>query len=143
MRCSRHYESRTSRASRRSRATPGGSSSREQTARLIARTCASNTSSSPCHNRTSDALPDPTVNERIFACLKGIATGDAIGKQTETLSRQDVVRWYPAGVRGFEGPPGTIIPRYAGNSKREWRNGEATDDTERTIAVATAHLRER
>jgi ADP-ribosylglycohydrolase len=83
------------------------------------------------------------VNERIFACLKGIATGDAIGKQTETLSRQGVVRWYPAGVRVFEGPPGPILPRDAGNSKREWRIGETTDDTERTIAVARAILRDR
>ena len=76
--------------------------------------------------------------ERARACLKGIATGDAIGKQTETLSHQDVARWYPGGVRGFEGSPGAIIPRYAGNKKREWRIGETTDDTERTIAVARA-----
>lgn len=81
-----------------------------------------------------------TVKARIRACLKGIATGDAIGKQTETLSRESVLRWYPDEVRGFEGPPGTPIPRYAGNAKREWRIGETTDDTERTIAVARAIL---
>jgi ADP-ribosylglycohydrolase len=78
----------------------------------------------------------------MLACLKGLATGDAIGKQTETLSREGVVRWYPEGVRGFEGPPGTVIPRYAGNRKREWRIGETTDDTERTIAVARAILQD-
>jgi len=82
------------------------------------------------------------VNQRIFACLKGIATGDAIGKQTETLSRAGVLRWYPNGVRGFEGAPGTPIPRYVGNRKREWRIGETTDDTERTIAVARAILQD-
>lgn len=81
-----------------------------------------------------------TTVDRVAACLAGIATGDAIGKQTETLSRRDVQRWYPDGVRGFEGPPGSIIPRYAGNSKREWRVGETTDDTERTLAVAKAIL---
>jgi ADP-ribosylglycohydrolase len=75
---------------------------------------------------------------RIVACLQGIATGDAIGKQTEMLSRGEVERWYPSGIRGFEGTPGTVIPRYAGNSKREWRIGETTDDTERTVAVARA-----
>jgi len=75
---------------------------------------------------------------RILACLSGIATGDAIGKQTETLSIEDVRRWYPDGIRGFEGTPGAIIPRYAGNSKRQWRIGETTDDTERTLAVARA-----
>lgn len=82
------------------------------------------------------------MNERILAALKGIATGDAIGKQTETLTREGVLRWYPEGIRGFEGTPGTVIPRYAGNAKREWRIGETTDDTERTIAVARAILRD-
>ncbi len=70
--------------------------------------------------------------------MKGIATGDAVGKQTETLSHHDVRRWYPDGIGGFEGTPNTIIPRYVGNSKREWRIGETTDDTERTLAVARA-----
>ena len=76
--------------------------------------------------------------ERATACLKGIATGDAIGKQTETLSHEEVARWYPRGVHGFEGTAGATIPRYVGNKKREWRIGETTDDTERTIAVARA-----
>jgi len=79
-----------------------------------------------------------TVAERVAGCLKGIATGDAVGKQTELLSYADVLRWYPYGIRGFEGLPGSVIPRYVGNRKREWRIGETTDDTERTIAVARA-----
>lgn len=82
------------------------------------------------------------MKERILGCLQGIATGDAIGKQTETLSRDGVLRWYPDGVRGFEGAPGAPIPRYVGNTKREWRIGETTDDTERTIAVARAILQD-
>ena len=55
----------------------------------------------------------PTTQQRILACLHGIATGDAVGKQTENLSREDVLRWYPNGVNGFEGPPGThsTVPR--------------------------------
>jgi len=81
-----------------------------------------------------------TVRHRVAGCLKGIATGDAIGKQTEGLSRVDVLRWYPSGIRGFEGPRGSIVPRYVGNRKREWRIGETTDDTECTIAVARAIL---
>lgn len=83
-----------------------------------------------------------TITDRIVGCLKGIASGDAIGKQTEMLSREEVLSWYPHGVRGFEGTPGTIIPRYVGNSKREWRVGETTDDTERTVAVARAIIAE-
>ena len=83
-------------------------------------------------------LSTATTADRIAGCLKGIATGDAVGKQTELLSHAEVVRWYPQGIRGFEGTPGSVIPRYAGNRKREWRIGETTDDTERTIAVARA-----
>ena len=82
------------------------------------------------------------VIDRILACLKGIATGDAIGKQTETLSRDGILKWYPDGVRGFEGRAGTPIPRYVGNARREWRIGETTDDTEGTIAVARAILQQ-
>jgi ADP-ribosylglycohydrolase len=78
--------------------------------------------------------------ERIAGCLNGLAVGDAIGKQTETLSRDDVHRWYPQGVRGFEGAPGSVIPRYVGNRKHAWTIGETTDDTEGTIAVARAIL---
>lgn len=85
---------------------------------------------------------NPTASERIVASLKGLSTGDAIGKQTETLSRAGVLRWYPDGVRGFEGQPGTVIPRYLGNQKHEWRIGETTDDTERTVAVARAILQD-
>jgi ADP-ribosylglycohydrolase len=82
------------------------------------------------------------VHHRISGCLKGIAIGDAIGKQTETLDREAINRWYPHGIRGFEGAPGTVIPRYAGNTKREWLVAETTDDTERTIAVARAIIRD-
>jgi ADP-ribosylglycohydrolase len=89
-----------------------------------------------------DGDMDRTVAQRIRACLKGVATGDAIGKQTETLSRAAVLRWYPDGIRGFDGAPGTPIPRYVGNRKRVWRIGETTDDTENTIAVARAILQD-
>ena len=84
-----------------------------------------------------------TITDRILGCLQGIAIGDAIGKQTEMLSRDDVPRWYPNSIRGFEGTPNTIIPRYVGNSKHEWRIGETTDDTERTLAVARAIIADR
>jgi ADP-ribosylglycohydrolase len=83
------------------------------------------------------------ITDRIVACLQGIAVGDAVGKQTEGLSRDGVQRWYPNGVRGFEGLPGAVIPRYAATSKRRWRIGETTDDTERTLAVARAILAAR
>lgn len=83
-----------------------------------------------------------TTEQRAFACLKGIAVGDAIGKQTENLSHEDVLRWYPQGISGFEGQPGTPIPRYRNNRRHAWRIGETTDDTERTIAVARTILQD-
>src|SRR5688500_98227 len=83
-----------------------------------------------------------TTEDRVLGCLEGIAAGDAVGKQTENLSREDVLRWYPNGLSGFEGTPGAPIPRYRGNKKREWLIGETTDDTERTLAVARAILRD-
>jgi ADP-ribosylglycohydrolase len=81
-----------------------------------------------------------TEKNRILASLKGLATGDAIGKQTENLSRDGITAWYPHGVHGFAGRPGTTIPRYATSRKHQWLFGETTDDTERTIAVARAVL---
>jgi ADP-ribosylglycohydrolase len=83
-----------------------------------------------------------TTAGRIAGLLTGIAVGDAVGKQTEGLSREAIARWYPDGVRGFEGTPRSVIPRYSGNRKREWRIGETTDDTERTVAVARAILQD-
>jgi ADP-ribosylglycohydrolase len=69
-----------------------------------------------------------TAANRATGCLKGIATGDAIGKQTEMLSRADVVRWYPHGVGGFEGVPGAIIPRYASNDRRHFDSQDCTHE---------------
>jgi ADP-ribosylglycohydrolase len=83
------------------------------------------------------------IEERAIGCFEGLATGDAIGKQTETLPHADVLRWHPEGIHGFHGVPGEIIPRYVGNRNREWRIGETTDDTEQTLAVARAILRDQ
>ena len=82
-----------------------------------------------------------TFVERSIACLKGLSTGDAVGKQTETLKPDAVTRWYPAGIHGFHGEPGTVIPRYVAK-RYQWRLGETTDDTEQTLAVADALIRE-
>ena len=79
--------------------------------------------------------------DRAIACFQALAIGDAIGKQTEMLSRAQVQHWYPGGVTGFHGRPGDVIPRYAGKPY-EWRIGETTDDTEQTLAVSRALLRE-
>ena len=82
------------------------------------------------------------LNDRVVACLKALATGDAVAKQTETLPFESVRTWYPGGVHGFEGTPGEIIPRYRGKHY-EWRIGETTDDTEQTLCVARVILKEQ
>ena len=86
---------------------------------------------------TAGALTPITRTRPLFQAL---ATGDAVGKQTETLSRAEVRRWYPEGIAGLHGRPGDVIPRYAG-TRYEWRIGETTDDTEQTLAVVRALLR--
>jgi len=74
------------------------------------------------------------MSRAVIASFKGLATGDAIGKQTETLSRAGVRSIIRRGLPDFQGRPGDIIPRYVGK-RYEWRIGETTDDTEQTIAV--------
>lgn len=83
-----------------------------------------------------------TPAERTIACLKALAAGDAIGKQTETLKRDAVRQWYPDGVSGFHGELGTVIPRYTAK-RYKWLVGETTDDTEQTIAIARTLIQER
>ena len=83
------------------------------------------------------------IKERAIACLEGLSTGDAIGKQTENLQPAGILRWYPEGIRGFQGSPGKVMPRYENNPKRKWHFAETTDDTEQTIAVSRAILRDR
>lgn len=82
-----------------------------------------------------------TTKNRILGCLKGLAVGDAIGKQTETLAFEQIKEWYPNGINGFEGKIGTIMPRYQ-NRHYGWKFGETTDDTEQTIAVAESIVEE-
>lgn len=77
--------------------------------------------------------------QRAIGCFTGLATGDAVGKQTETLTPSEIALWYPNGVTDFHGELGSVIPRYQGK-RYEWRVGETTDDTEQTIAIARAFL---
>lgn len=46
-----------------------------------------------------------TLN-RVIACLKGVSTGDAIGKQTESLNFEDIKQWFPEGISDFHGEIG-------------------------------------
>lgn len=81
------------------------------------------------------------ILSRATSSFKGLSTGDAVGKQTETLSREDILKWYPEGVKGFHGRIDDVIPRYIDGSYK-WHIGETTDDTEQTMAVAKAIIKE-
>lgn len=72
---------------------------------------------------------------RIAACFKALASGDAIGKQTESLKYEEIKEQFPQGISGFHGELGTVMPRYEGKHY-DWKFGETTDDTEQSIAVA-------
>jgi hypothetical protein len=78
--------------------------------------------------------------DRVVACFKGMATGDAVGKQTEIVVACGRPAVVPGRSRGISRRVWNVIPRYAG-MRYEWRIGEVTDDTEQTIAVAEALLR--
>jgi ADP-ribosylglycohydrolase len=78
---------------------------------------------------------------RIVACFKGVATGDAVGKQTESLKYEDIKQWFPDGITSFHGEIGSVMPRYDGGHYF-WRFGETTDDTEQTTSVARVVAKE-
>ncbi|WP_259618431.1 ADP-ribosylglycohydrolase family protein [Paenibacillus doosanensis] len=75
------------------------------------------------------------VQERVFSCFKGLAIGDAIGKQTESLKFEEIKEWFPEGISGLHGAINTVMPRYDGKHYL-WRFGETTDDTEQSISIA-------
>ncbi|MCJ7842514.1 ABC transporter transmembrane domain-containing protein [Lederbergia sp. NSJ-179] len=70
-----------------------------------------------------------------MACFKGVITGDAVGKQTETLAHEDIKTWYPNGSSNFHGEIGEVMPRYK-NRHYGYCFGETTDDSEQTIVIA-------
>jgi hypothetical protein len=91
-----------------------------------------------------DHVVTPTIADRARRLSQGHRNR---GMRLASRQRRSLPRASPAGIRtasaGSRVAPGDIIPRFAGNTKHEWRIGETTDDTERTIAVARAIIRDR
>jgi ADP-ribosyl-[dinitrogen reductase] hydrolase len=77
--------------------------------------------------------PDSSVvsvsrrNDRIAGCFVGLAVGDALGAPLEFLSRREVRKRYPAGLRDMI-------------DSRLWRAGEYTDDTQMALLTAESLL---
>ena len=66
-------------------------------------------------------------NDRIAGCFVGLAVGDALGAPLEFLSRPEVRKRYPAGLRDMI-------------DSRLWRAGEYTDDTQMALLIAESFL---
>lgn len=71
---------------------------------------------------------DSAVSDRIRGVLFGQAIGDALGFGTEFLSRADVERLYPTGLRNYD-----QITRF--EASKEWRPGDWTDDTDQMLCI--------
>jgi ADP-ribosyl-[dinitrogen reductase] hydrolase len=66
-------------------------------------------------------------SEQIAGCLVGLAVGDALGAPLEFLSRQQVRKRYPEGLRD-------LIDSHL------WKKGEYTDDTQMALLIADSLL---
>ena len=65
--------------------------------------------------------------DRVAGCLVGLAVGDALGAPLEFLSREQVRKRFPAGLRDM-------------TASRLWRRGEYTDDTQMALLIAESLL---
>lgn len=66
-------------------------------------------------------------SEQIAGCLVGLAVGDALGAALEFLSRHEVRKRYPEGLRDMI-------------DSRLWKKGEYTDDTQMALLIAESLL---
>jgi|SRR6185437_2483582 ADP-ribosyl-[dinitrogen reductase] hydrolase len=80
-------------------------------------------------------MPDPHTNlestddrsDRVTGCLVGLAVGDALGAPLEFLSRQEVRKRFPQGLREMI-------------ASSLWNKGEYTDDTQMALLIAESLL---
>lgn len=66
-------------------------------------------------------------SDRVAGCLVGLAAGDALGAPLEFLTRQEVRRHFPHGLREMI-------------ASRLWEKGEYTDDTQMALLIAESLL---
>jgi ADP-ribosylglycohydrolase len=69
-------------------------------------------------------------SEQIAGCLVGLAVGDALGAPLEFLSRHQVRKRYPEGLRDMI-------------DSRLWKKGEYTDDTQMALVIAESLLQRK
>ena len=76
------------------------------------------------------------IKDRIRGVLFGQAIGDALGLGTEFMTKQEVDRYYPNGLTGYE----QIIQDY---HRKRWMKGDWTDDTEMMLCIANAIIEDK
>jgi ADP-ribosylglycohydrolase len=75
--------------------------------------------------------------EHAHGCLAGVALGDALGMPTSMLDPDNIRELFPAGIEGFEPAP-KGHPLHDGMVA-----GQVTDDTEQTLVLADAWLKDQ
>ena len=68
------------------------------------------------------------IKEKMLGCLYGQAIGDALGLGSEFLSKDEVLRNYPDGLKNYD----QIIQD---THRRRWAKGAWTDDTEMMLCI--------
>ncbi len=74
--------------------------------------------------------------DRIKGMLFGHAIGDALGLATEFLSKNQVNRYYPSGIRSY----GEMIQD---RHRAHWQPGEWTDDTDQMLCILDSLLEKK
>ncbi|MDR1895774.1 MAG: ADP-ribosylglycohydrolase family protein [Prevotellaceae bacterium] len=73
---------------------------------------------------------------KISGVLFGGAVGDALGLGTEFFSKEEVLKYYPDGLNDYA--------QIVGDRHRSrWQTGDWTDDTDQTLCIAKAIIKDR
>ena len=73
-------------------------------------------------------MDNETIKERSLGTIFGQAVGDALGLGTEFMSKQEVNRFYPNGIRDYS----QIVQD---DHRRRWQKGDWTDDTDMMLCI--------
>lgn len=68
------------------------------------------------------------IKEKMFGCLYGQAIGDALGLGSEFMSKEEVLKNYPDGLKNYD----QIIQDA---HRRRWAKGAWTDDTDMMLCI--------
>lgn len=73
-------------------------------------------------------MENETIKERFLGTIFGQAVGDALGLNTEFMSKQEVNQFYPNGIEDYS----QIVQD---DHRRRWQRGDWTDDTDMMLCI--------